>query len=205
MRSSTRPRGEVMSVTVWIPRDAGALALGAEAVVRKLQAEAQAAGEKVTIRRNGSRGLYWLEPLVEVETRAGRIAYGPVDRARRAGPRREGTPEGRCPCAAHRADRGTSLVRVAAAPDLRARRPHRSARPRGLPRLRRLRRASRARSNSGPTRRSTKCWSRACAAAAARPSRPASSGRPCCASRPARSTSPATPTKATRARTPTAC
>ena len=28
--------------------------------------------------RNGSRGLYWLEPLVEVETPAGRTAYGPV-------------------------------------------------------------------------------------------------------------------------------
>ena len=67
-----------MSVTVWIPRDAGALALGAEAVARKLQAEAQAAGAKIAIRRNGSRGLYWLEPLVEVETPAGRIAYGPV-------------------------------------------------------------------------------------------------------------------------------
>jgi formate dehydrogenase iron-sulfur subunit len=67
-----------MSVTVWVPRDAGSLALGAEAVVRKLQEQAQAAGEKVTVRRNGSRGLYWLEPLVEVETPAGRIAYGPV-------------------------------------------------------------------------------------------------------------------------------
>jgi formate dehydrogenase iron-sulfur subunit len=67
-----------MRVTVWIPRDAGALALGAEAVVRKLQAEAQAAGAQVTIRRNGSRGLYWLEPLVEVECAEGRIAYGPV-------------------------------------------------------------------------------------------------------------------------------
>ncbi len=28
--------------------------------------------------RNGSRGLFWLEPLVEVETAAGRIAYGPL-------------------------------------------------------------------------------------------------------------------------------
>ncbi len=74
-----------MSVTVWIPRDAGALSLGAEAVVRRLQAEAQAARRDVTIRRNGSRGLYWLEPLVEVDTPAGRIAYGPVHRARRAG------------------------------------------------------------------------------------------------------------------------
>ena len=28
--------------------------------------------------RNGSRGLYWLEPMVEVETAEGRVAYGPV-------------------------------------------------------------------------------------------------------------------------------
>jgi formate dehydrogenase iron-sulfur subunit len=67
-----------VSVTVWVPRDAGALALGAEATARKLQAQAKAAGTDVTIRRNGSRGLYWLEPLVEVECAAGRIAYGPV-------------------------------------------------------------------------------------------------------------------------------
>jgi formate dehydrogenase iron-sulfur subunit len=67
-----------MSVTVWIPRDAGALALGAEAVVRKLEAEAKASGTAIRIRRNGSRGLYWLEPLVEVECAEGRIAYGPV-------------------------------------------------------------------------------------------------------------------------------
>jgi formate dehydrogenase iron-sulfur subunit len=67
-----------MSVTVWVPRDAGALSLGAEAVARKLHAEAQSAGVNITIRHNGSRGLYWLEPLVEVETPAGRIAYGPV-------------------------------------------------------------------------------------------------------------------------------
>jgi formate dehydrogenase iron-sulfur subunit len=28
--------------------------------------------------RNGSRGLLWLEPMIEVETAAGRVAYGPV-------------------------------------------------------------------------------------------------------------------------------
>ena len=67
-----------MSVTAWIPRDAGALALGAEATARRLEQEAQAAGIALTIRRNGSRGIYWLEPLVEIETAAGRIAYGPV-------------------------------------------------------------------------------------------------------------------------------
>jgi len=67
-----------VSVTAWVPRDAGALALGAEATARRLEREARAAGAALTIRRNGSRGIYWLEPLVEVETAAGRVAYGPV-------------------------------------------------------------------------------------------------------------------------------
>ncbi len=64
-----------MTVTVWVSRDAGALALGAEATAQKLLA---AAGGQIRLRRNGSRGLFWLEPLVEVECAAGRIAYGPV-------------------------------------------------------------------------------------------------------------------------------
>ncbi|HEY7740198.1 MAG TPA: hypothetical protein VIB01_06255, partial [Steroidobacteraceae bacterium] len=67
-----------MSVRVWVPRDAGALALGAGATARRLLAETGAAGTPIDLRRNGSRGLYWLEPLVEVECAAGRIAYGPV-------------------------------------------------------------------------------------------------------------------------------
>ena len=70
-----------MSVAVWVPRDAGALALGAEAVAKRIAAEAKAAGADVVVRRNGSRGLYWLEPLVEVETPGGRVAYGPVAEA----------------------------------------------------------------------------------------------------------------------------
>jgi len=35
-------------------------------------------GNNVEIIRNGSRGMLWLEPMVEVETDKGRIAYGPV-------------------------------------------------------------------------------------------------------------------------------
>ncbi len=58
---------------VYVPRDSGALAVGAEAVARAL-----AAAPGVELIRTGSRGLYWLEPMVEVETPAGRIAYGPV-------------------------------------------------------------------------------------------------------------------------------
>jgi formate dehydrogenase iron-sulfur subunit len=67
--------------TVWVPKDAGALSLGAEAVALALAAGAQARGRELRLRRNGSRGLYWLEPLVEVETATGRIAYGPVGAA----------------------------------------------------------------------------------------------------------------------------
>jgi formate dehydrogenase iron-sulfur subunit len=63
---------------VFVPRDAAALALGADAVADALAAEAHRRGETVTLVRTGSRGLLWLEPLVEVETPGGRIGYGPV-------------------------------------------------------------------------------------------------------------------------------
>ena len=64
-----------MSVNVYIPRDAAALSMGADEVSLAI---AKQGGDKVTIVGNGSRGLLWLEPLVEVKTEAGRIAYGPV-------------------------------------------------------------------------------------------------------------------------------
>jgi len=67
-----------VSVRIYVPRDASALSLGAEAVARAVAAEAARRGADVEIVRNGSRGLLWLEPLVEVQTPAGRIAYGPV-------------------------------------------------------------------------------------------------------------------------------
>ena len=67
-----------MSVTVYIPRDAAALACGADGVARAIADQAQARGADVRIVRNGSRGMVWLEPLVEVETPQGRVAYGPV-------------------------------------------------------------------------------------------------------------------------------
>jgi formate dehydrogenase iron-sulfur subunit len=68
-------------VTVYIPQDSAALAVGANAVAAELAAQCQARGLNVTIVRNGSRGLLWLETLVEVVTPAGRVAYGPVDAA----------------------------------------------------------------------------------------------------------------------------
>ena len=56
---------------VFVPRDAAALALGADAVAAALAGHA-------AVTRTGSRGLFWLEPVIEVETPQGRIGYGPV-------------------------------------------------------------------------------------------------------------------------------
>jgi len=67
-----------MSTTIFVPRDSTALALGADDVARAIEQEAAKRGADVRIVRNGSRGLFWLEPLVEVQTDAGRVAYGPV-------------------------------------------------------------------------------------------------------------------------------
>ena len=67
-----------MTVRIYVPRDAAALALGADRVARALSEEAHSRKLDIVIVRNGSRGMHWLEPLVEVETAAGRIAYGPV-------------------------------------------------------------------------------------------------------------------------------
>ncbi len=63
---------------VFIPRDAAALSMGADAVAEAIAAEAAKRITPVEIVRTGSRGMLWLEPLVEVETEEGRVAYGPV-------------------------------------------------------------------------------------------------------------------------------
>jgi len=67
-----------VTVTVYVPRDAAALSVGAEEVAVAITREAAKRGEQIRLVRNGSRGLLWLEPLVEVATSAGRTAYGPV-------------------------------------------------------------------------------------------------------------------------------
>jgi formate dehydrogenase iron-sulfur subunit len=67
-----------MSVRLFIPGDAAAVAVGADAVAYALSTAAARRGLSVGLVRTGSRGMFWLEPLVEVETPGGRIAYGPV-------------------------------------------------------------------------------------------------------------------------------
>jgi len=67
-----------MTTTIYVPCDASALSLGAEATAREIAAEAQRRGAEIRLVRNGTRGMLWLEPMVEVETAGGRVAYGPV-------------------------------------------------------------------------------------------------------------------------------
>ncbi|WFN89235.1 formate dehydrogenase beta subunit [Agrobacterium pusense] len=67
-----------MSVTVFVPGDSAALAVGANRVADAIAREAAGRNLEVEIVRNGSRGMLWLEVLVEVRTEHGRIAYGPV-------------------------------------------------------------------------------------------------------------------------------
>jgi formate dehydrogenase iron-sulfur subunit len=68
----------MMSARVFIPCDSGARSLGADEVAKAIAAEAHKRRVSVEMVRTGSRGLYWLEPMIEVENAGGRLAYGPI-------------------------------------------------------------------------------------------------------------------------------
>jgi formate dehydrogenase iron-sulfur subunit len=65
-----------MTPRIYIPQDSSAISVGADTVADRLVASL--GNKEVEFVRNGSRGLFWLEPMIEVETDAGRVAYGPV-------------------------------------------------------------------------------------------------------------------------------
>lgn len=67
-----------MTMKIFVPRDATAIAVGADEVVAAFAQIAEQRGLPIEIVRTGSRGLHWLEPMVEVTTPKGRVAYGPV-------------------------------------------------------------------------------------------------------------------------------
>lgn len=67
-----------MTSTIYIPKDSAARSIGADHVAAVIEAESAKRGISISIVRNGSRGALWLEPLVEVATKEGRVAYGPV-------------------------------------------------------------------------------------------------------------------------------
>jgi formate dehydrogenase iron-sulfur subunit len=63
---------------IYLPLDSAAVALEADEIAEAIRAHAHAKGVDLTLVRNGSRGMVWLEPLAEVETPAGRMAFGPM-------------------------------------------------------------------------------------------------------------------------------
>ena len=65
-------------IRIYVPRDSAARSVGADEVATAIEAGLRDRGVDAEVVRNGSRGLLWLEPLVEVETPAGRVGYGPV-------------------------------------------------------------------------------------------------------------------------------
>ncbi len=65
-------------ITVYVPRDSAATSVGANEIAVALEREAAITGREIRLVRNGTRGMLWLEPLVEVETEHGRVGYGPV-------------------------------------------------------------------------------------------------------------------------------
>src|SRR4249920_617568 len=67
-----------MSALVFISRDSGALCVGADEVARALFKAAEKRGLDIEVVRTGSRGMYWLEPTIEVALPEGRVGYGPV-------------------------------------------------------------------------------------------------------------------------------
>jgi formate dehydrogenase iron-sulfur subunit len=68
-----------MTIRIYVSGDSAALSVGADQVAAALLSEAARRGLTIDLVRNGSRGLFWLEPMIEAETPQGRIAYGPVE------------------------------------------------------------------------------------------------------------------------------
>ena len=115
-----------MTVTIFVPRDSTALALGANETAAAIEREAKARGIDIKLVRNGSRGMFWLEPLVEVATDAGRIGFGPIEEHEVAGLFDAGFTTGRQPPESTRPDRRNPLPEETGTPAIRARRYYRS-------------------------------------------------------------------------------
>jgi formate dehydrogenase iron-sulfur subunit len=68
----------VSALRIYVPGDTAAAACGADEIAVAIAALAAKRKIDIKIVRNGSRGMHWLEPMLEVATAKGRIAYGPV-------------------------------------------------------------------------------------------------------------------------------
>lgn len=83
-----------MSVRVYVPGDMAAVAVGADDVAAAIAGAAAQAGTTLEIVRTGSRGMFELEPLVEVETASGRVGYARVDAGEAPGLVQQGLLQG---------------------------------------------------------------------------------------------------------------
>ena len=66
-------------IRIFVPSDAAAVSVGADAVAAKIMQEAIKRNVDIKLVRIGSRGMLWLEPLVEIDTSNGRTGFGPIN------------------------------------------------------------------------------------------------------------------------------
>ncbi|MDS9876184.1 formate dehydrogenase iron-sulfur subunit [Pseudomonas protegens] len=67
--------------SLYLPCDSLARAVGADEVAKAIATQAEQRQLPLQLQRTSSRGLYWLEPLLEVDTPDGRLGFGPVGAA----------------------------------------------------------------------------------------------------------------------------
>jgi formate dehydrogenase iron-sulfur subunit len=93
-----------VTTPIYVPNDTSACSLGADAVARAIESTIEARGIKARVVRNGSRGAYALEPLVEIDTARGRIGFARVEPQQVADLFAAGVPDGRHPLCIGRVD-----------------------------------------------------------------------------------------------------
>ena len=135
---------------LYIPRDAGALGMGSADVEQALIVALKKRGIDAEFVHTGSRGLYWLEPMIEVATPQGRVAYGPVAASEVEGLLDAGLLDGKPHKLCLGKPEELPFLQRQTAPHLRALRHRRPQSARRLPRARRLGRAWKRRCRLGP-------------------------------------------------------
>ena len=120
------------ALRIYVPGDAAAVACGADEIAAAIAAAAVKRKLEIEIVRNGSRGMHWLEPMLEVVTGNGRIAYGPVELADVESVLDAMVAGGGDHKLRVGAPGRSSIYEKADAPDIRALRHRRSAFPRRL-------------------------------------------------------------------------
>ncbi len=65
-------------INIFVPQDTTSLALGSDEIASLLIESMSSRGLDVKLIRNGSRGMFWLEPLLEIESEGDRFGFGPV-------------------------------------------------------------------------------------------------------------------------------